>query len=65
MYSESHLRKSFYFRTHTEWNALPKEIREISNPSLFKDAVKIYFWKNVQDDCETLELSEFDLIDNG
>ena len=66
-YNDSHLRKSFYFRTHTKWNALPKEIRQILSPSSFKDAVTNHFWKNIIDDFEDSDFpfDDFDLIDSG
>ena len=60
------LKKSFYFRTHTEWNALPKEIRQNSNPSTFKEAITKYFWNSILNDYnENLDFGEFHLIDNG
>ena len=65
-YNESYLRKSFYFRTHTEWNALPKETRQILNPSSFKEALTKHFWNNILDEYnEDSDSGEFDFIDNG
>ena len=31
------LKKSFFYRTHTEWNAIPLEIRKLDSPSAFND----------------------------
>ena len=70
-YNEMYLNKSFFFRTHTKWNALPLEIRQILNPDTFKIEVVKYFWKNILDDvldydheCQHFD-NEDDLIDNG
>ena len=64
-YNESYLRKSFYFRTHTEWNALPIEIRQILNPSSFKEATTKHFWNNILSGYEDSDSGEFDFIDSG
>ena len=39
------LNKSFFYRTHTEWNSLPLHIRKIENSTVFKNEVISYFWK--------------------
>ena len=35
---------SFFYRTHLKWNGLPKELREIKNPSSFKLSLKEHIW---------------------
>ena len=44
------LKKSFFYRTHTEWNAIPFEIRKIENSSTFKAEVTKHFWKLILHD---------------
>ena len=39
------LKKSFYFRTYLEWNALPLDLRQIDNPACFKSEIMKYYWK--------------------
>ena len=39
------LNKSFFYRTHTLWNALPFEIRQIQISSAFKNEVIKHLWK--------------------
>ena len=46
------LKKSFFYRTHTEWNALPLNIRKIENSLSFKAEVIKYFWKLISHDTE-------------
>ena len=41
----SALNKSFFFRTHTIWNSIPFEIRQINDPSVFQNKVIKYLWK--------------------
>ena len=48
------LKKSFFYRTHTEWNALPLNIRKIENLSSFKAEVIKYFWKLIHEDIDYL-----------
>ena len=65
-----YLNKSFFYRTHTEWNALPFEIREITCPFSFKKKLVEHIWKFVLDDIDIDpesgdDLSEDDLSDNG
>ena len=64
------LSKSFYFRTHTIWNALPLQIRENSNLHAFKEQVTKYLWKKFREynSDEAVGEDDFfdeDLIDNG
>ena len=57
------LKKSFFYRTHTEWNALPLDIRKIENTSSFKIKVIKYFWKFILPDSEDSDedcLSDYD-----
>jgi endonuclease/exonuclease/phosphatase family metal-dependent hydrolase len=51
------LNKSFFYRTHTLWNALPLDIREIKETCTFKSVVTKRFWNSVLTDNDT----EFDL----
>ena len=39
------LNKSFFYRAHTLWNALPFEIRQIQISSAFKNEVIKHLWK--------------------
>ena len=43
----THLDKSFYYRTHSLWNALPYELREIESISLFKANLVKHLWDTV------------------
>ena len=52
--TNSYLKKSFFYRTHTEWNALPFHLREIHVPSLFKIKVIKYFWIHILQDLDDL-----------
>ena len=45
--STSLLDKSFFYRTHSMWNHLPLDIREITCNSLFKDKVTKHFWSHL------------------
>ena len=61
------LNKSFFFRVHTLWNALPFEIREIESPSIFKARLVDHMWNtlklcNTDTDLDTLD--DFYLSDN-
>ena len=60
-FNEVYLKKSFYYRTHTEWNALPYDIRNISNSVQFKTALDKHFWKHILDSDET-DFDEFDFV---
>ena len=37
-------KNSFYYRVHNLWNTVPYEVREVSNPSEFKNKLKEYLW---------------------
>ncbi len=41
------LDKSFFYRTHSMWNHIPLDIREITCNSLFKDKVTKHLWSNL------------------
>ena len=63
-FNESQLKKSFFFRTHTNWNALPKSIRELPDQTSFRTAVIKHFWSNIREEfCDLHELPEH--FDNG
>ena len=61
------LKKSFFYRTHTEWNALPLDIRKVESPSAFKAEVNKYFWEHIiheyEDDEYTFEDCLSDLVE--
>ena len=46
--SSKPLEKSFFYRTHSSWNSLPLEIREIDSISLFKSKLEDHLWKSIQ-----------------
>ena len=62
--STVYLKKSFFYRTHTEWNALPLLIRQIVCPSSFKNELIKHLWKFVLDGQIDTE-DEEDLYDIG
>ena len=65
-FTESYLRKSFYFRTHTNWNDLPFSLREVSSPISFKKELKKYLWSRVFEEYISDDLDdEFEELDNG
>ena len=49
------LKKSFFYRTHTEWNALPLLIRKIEKPSSFKAEVIKHLWKYMLHDHDDVD----------
>ena len=57
--STASLNKSFFYRTHTAWNALPLEIREIESSDAYVNKVTNYLWKTLLTDTEPY-LSEED-----
>ena len=46
------LNKSFFYRTHTLWNSLPLDIRQINTPPNFKDKLIAHLWKIVLIDID-------------
>ena len=65
-FSKVYLKKSFFYRSHTEWNALPIQIRQIACPSSFKKELVKHLWKFVLDSEQNIDSDdEDDLIDNG
>ena len=64
--SSTHLLdKSFFYRTHSLWNSIPLEIREIDDPTQFKNDITKYFWKQILEMIHINESSEdFLLSDN-
>ena len=48
------LNKSFFFRTHSLWNALPLEIRKIENSSIFKSNVTKNLWEGLKREINNL-----------
>ena len=64
-FTVSRLEKSFFFRTHTIWNDLPKSLREISSSTLFKTTLKKHLWSNILDDLNNSDSdTEDELADN-
>ena len=41
------LEHCYFYRTHTAWNNLPLELREIVPPSIFKLKLKKHIWKEI------------------
>ena len=65
-FSDLSLKKSFFFRTHTEWNALPKNIREVSCTLTFKKDVTKHFWASILSDINDFRDDfEDEVVDNG
>ena len=57
------LKKSFFFRSHTIWNSLPFEIRNIQDPLKFKTELHKYYWNKVK--TEIGESGEDRSFDDG
>ncbi len=43
------LDKPFFYRTHSAWNALPLELRDIGSISLFKKRLENHLWTSLRD----------------
>ena len=54
----------FFFRTHTKWNNLSFNIREIDNSYNFKIELKKYLWSTLTFDDISASENE-DLLDHG
>ena len=39
--------KNFFFRTHTKWNHIPLDIREIESITEFKSKLSTYMWDKI------------------
>ncbi len=50
--SSKPLEKSFFYRTHSSWNALPLELRQIGGISEFRNKLENHLWKSVTDSNE-------------
>ena len=57
--SNIYLKKSFFYRTHTEWNALPLYIRQKSCPTAFKEHLAQYLWKYIADEHNQSDNDDF------
>ena len=57
--------RSFFYRTHTLWNSLPYEIREIQVTGLFKAKIRDHLWKTLLFDPNLSVGGNDDLLDNG
>ena len=63
--SSVYLDKSFFHRTHSLWNALPYELREMEGVSLFKSNLVRHMWDSlVPNDPDNSCLEDFNLSDN-
>ena len=67
--STVHLDKSFFYRTHSLWNALPYELREMEGVSVFKSNLVRHMWdslvpKDWTDVNDNSCLDDFNLSDN-
>ena len=65
--SNNLLDKSFFYRTHSMWNHLPLDIREINCVSSFREKLTEHLWKQVLNDCSTdpdATLEDFCLSDD-
>ena len=58
--STASLNKSFFYRTHTAWNALPLEIREIESSDAYVNKVTNYLWKTLLTDTENTDDLNFE-----
>ncbi len=45
--STVNLNRSFFFRTHSLWNALPYELRQIESYSIFKAHLLKHMWDSL------------------
>ena len=55
--SSKFLERSFFYRTHSFWNSIPLEIRELGSLSLFKSRLEDHLWESVmKSDIEGLEM---------
>ncbi len=45
--SNAILDKSFFYRTHTVWNSLPLELREIESLTGFRSKLETYLWDSI------------------
>ena len=43
---------SFFFRTHTKWNRIPLDIREIESITEFKSQLTVHMWKNIMSETQ-------------
>ena len=47
--SSKPLEKSFFYRTHSAWNSLPLDLREIGSVALFKKQLEAHLWKSCRE----------------
>ena len=57
------LEKSFFYRTHSLWNSLPLDIREVICPSTFKRRVTDHFWNELSSQILDVSDEDFCLLD--
>ena len=61
----NNLNKSFFFRCHSLWNALPFEIRNITNPDDFNSKITDHFWKETLKDIEDCGESDLSSLEHS
>ena len=64
------LYKSFFYRTHFQWNRLPHNLRKIQGHISFKKELSKHLWKNiladyVHDESFLIDCEDDLLVDNG
>ncbi len=57
--------KSFFFRTHTKWNHIPINIREIDSLTEFKSKLTKHMWENIMSEISTDEFDENNLSETS
>ena len=50
--------KSFFYKTHLEWNRLPLKLREIVDPSTFKTKLMEHLWTAVSNELLSDDLCQ-------
>ena len=56
------LENSYFYRTHTKWNRVPLEIRDIPNPSDFKRKLITFIWNSLQSELDASFSDEDELL---
>ena len=59
------LSRSFFYRTHTLWNSLPLDIRNLELTSTFKNKLIKHLWKDLLYDPNLSNPIDFDILDSG
>ena len=56
--SSNPLENTFFYRTHSKWNNLPRSIREIDCPLGFKSSLRKHLWQNLLFDPDVTGMSD-------